>query len=510
MSFARKFDDDEPSLVHGSISPAEVRPGDHVSARLISIDPSFKYEREMRVWRISPLGVELLCENDKVLPKGLAIDLSLQIANQKTLLSGLIVDDVTESKNQHFVHVRLVPRIKERIESIDRRTSNRWICSDEFYPTAVASNPASFNDFIYFQIRDISSGGLRLHTSLRNKFIVSGMVFDCIVNFPMVSQIKMRLEVKTVRVELLNGKEVLVLGSTYDQSDRHTVETVGQYLMQFGAVSSLEELRVNGLNVERVSEAVQMSYVRTKEEYDKVLELRYAAYREAGKIKDGAKAQDMADGFDSRARIVIGKYKGEIVCSARLIFNQFEETMEQERFVKWPSDLPRRDEMVEIMRACTRPDFRRSDLLISMFKFIAVTVAQSRRKWIIICATDDMKPLYSRIGFHEVGLSYEHSGLNNLKHNVMLANVPDAMEGKTVDAFTWNIVWSDVSSYLQDYGILQPDPVTGIRLMLYRFVRPLAFLLYNFKKSVKHVSRKKGATDVRGALGSSGVKQKAG
>lgn len=488
MSLTRKFDQDPISPIHGPITPAEVREGDAITARVASADPQFKFDAKFRVWRMSPLGVELLSDGQSSLPKGLPVDLDLNIAMQKTTLSGLVVDDIVENNNKHFVHIRLIPRQKERIESTERRNSNRWICSDEFYPTAVAANPAKFNDFVYFKVRDISSGGLKLHTSLRNKFVVPGVSFDCIVNFPMVSQITMRLEIKTVRVELVNGKEVLVLGAVFDKNDKHIVETVGQYLMQFGSVKSLDELRSQGLNVETVSEAVQFSYVRTKEEYDEVLALRYAAYLAAGKLKDGVTPNDMADAFDARARIVIGKYKNEIVATSRLIFNQFEETMEQEKFVKWPVELPRRDEMVEIMRACTRPDFRKSDLLISMFKFIAVTVAQSKRKWIVICATDDMRPLYQKIGFHEVGLSYNHVNLNNLKHNVMLANVPDAMEGKTVGALTWNIVWSDVSSYLQDYGLINPDPMTNVRLALYRLVRPVAVFLYSVRKRAKGIS----------------------
>ncbi|MCB0363470.1 MAG: GNAT family N-acetyltransferase, partial [Bdellovibrionales bacterium] len=416
--------------------------------------------------------------------KGTMIDLELHIGLQKTILSGLVVDDIVSDSKISYLHIRLIPRVKPRIESIERRRSTRWICSDEFYPTAVASNPARFNEFVYFRIRDISSNGLKVQTSLRNKFIIPGMTFDCIVNFPMVSQIKMKFVVKTVRIELDYGKEVLAVGVTY-VADKFITESVGQYLMQFGSVSSLQELRKEGFSVESVAQAVQFSYVRTKEDYDRVLQLRYQAYSYAGKLKEGAKPIDMADSFDSRARIVIGKYKGEIVASARLIFNQFEDKMEQESFVKWPVDLPRRDEMVEIMRACTHPDFRKSNLLMSLFRFIAITVTQSRRKWIVICATDDMIDLYKKIGFHKVGLNYLHSGLNNLKHNIMLANVPHAMEGRTVGPIAWNLIWSDVSSYLQEYEISEMDPIANIRLAIYRFFSPLAKLLYYMQKKLK-------------------------
>lgn len=494
MSQGKTFNESSISSIHGGIVPAEIRDGDPVFARLVSLagDPAFN--REFRVWRMSPLGVELLVEDAHSVPKGTSLDLELKVGTQKSILCGLVVDDLVSENNVHLLHIRLISKPATRADNIERRNSDRWMCSDQFFPTAVASNPAKFNDFIYFKVRDLSNGGMKLHTSLRNKFVMPGMTFDCIVNFPMVTQIKMKITIKNLRIEMDGTREVLALGVTYNPGDRDVQNAVGQYLMQFGSVDSLNELVNSGVYVSNVSEAVQFSYVRTKEDYDRVLALRFLAYKDAGKIKEGATEQDMADEFDARARIVMGTYKGEVVCSARLIFNQFDDKMEQERFVRWPTNLPRRDEMVEIMRACTRPDFRGSDLLISMFKFIAIAVAQSKRKWIVICATKNMAPLYRRIGFHDVGLSYEHQGLNGLPHDILIANVPDAMMGKTVGPLEWNIIWSGVSAYLQQYDLLDLDPATNLRLGVYRLLAPVASLarfFYERKKTKSILSARK-------------------
>lgn len=485
MSAERRFPESTISSVHGTIVPAEVREGDGIHAKLIVNSGGIHLEKTLRVWKMSPLGIELMADGLDTLPKGIVVDLEVQIGFHKSVLSGLLVDDIIEENGKRFLHIRLTPRTRERIESVERRTASRWICSDDFFPTGVASNPAKFNDFIYFKIRDISVGGLKIHTSLRNKFIISGMVFDCLINFPMISQIKVQVVVKSVRVELIGGKEVLAIGVTYDTNDRETSSVVAQYLVQFGASASLEELRTQGFATGSISDAVSFSFVRTKEEYDQILELRHIAYRAAGKVDAQTRPEEMADAFDARSRIVIGKYKGQVVASARLIFNQFEDRMEQENFVKWPEQLPRRDEMVEITRACTRPEFRRSDLLIAMFRFIAVTVTHSKRKWIVICATDEMSPLYRRIGFLDQNLSYAHTKLNGLKHNILLANVPDAMAGKTVDFVTWNIVWSGVSSYLGNYSLLQSDQMTNIRLSIFRLLGPLANLIYKLEKAFR-------------------------
>ena len=109
-----------------------------------------------------------------------------------------------------------------------------------------------------------------------------------------------------------------------------------------------------------------------------------------------------------------------------------------------------------------------------MFKFCAIAVAQSKRKWVVICATKKMAPLYKRMGFHEVGLNYEHQGLNGLHHEILVGNVPDAMMGKTVGPLEWNYIWADVANYLQQYDLLELDPATNLRLGVYRLLSPIA------------------------------------
>src|SRR5688572_26338364 len=128
MSLARKFDAKDISPIHGSITPADVRENNNISAKIVSVDPAFRFSKVLRVWRLSPLGVELFSDDESMIPKGLPVDLELQVGFQTSVLSGLVVDDVVEHHGgRRILHVRLIPQIKERIESIERRKSNRWI-----------------------------------------------------------------------------------------------------------------------------------------------------------------------------------------------------------------------------------------------------------------------------------------------------------------------------------------------------------------------------------------------
>jgi predicted GNAT family N-acyltransferase len=467
--------------VHGPFTPHDVRPNETISA--LVTHPTTGEEIEVQVWRLSPIGLELVDPSGRLAKsKNASIDLKLQMGQQISRLEGLIVDEQSPQGQKTFVCVRLTAPTATRADGTERRKSNRWLCSDQFYPTAVASNPAKYNDFIYFKIKDLSRTGMRLTTSLRNKFIIKGLTFDCLINFPMVTQTSLKIRIENVSVTMEDGKEVLSVGASFDASDKKIFEAISQYVFQFGNLNSIEELRNEGMNVGKVTTAVEFGFARTKEEYDQVLELRRLAYAKAGKVSETTKAEDMADLYDARARIVIGKYKGEVVACARLTFSEFEDRMEQENYVDWPDHLPRRDEMVEVMRACTRPDFKGTDLLLALFRFMALSVVQSKRQWIVICATDELTPLYLKIGFQPTGLSYNHPKLNQIKHSVFIANVPAAMTGKGVSPLYWNVVWGDLAQYLEDYDLIDIDPAMNVRLSLYRLFKPFAMLVRKLTK----------------------------
>ncbi len=345
------------------------------------------------------------------------------------------------------------------------------------FPTAIAANPARYNDFVYLKFRDLSRNGARVVTSLRNKFIVRGMRLECLVSFPLVSQIRMELVVRNVSVTHEQGKDLLSLGVEFVASDSRDLNVIAQYLLQFGDTESLESLRQAGLIPASMGKAVDYSFVRTQEEYEQVLLLRTDAYGDAGKLPEGSQPEYMADAYDAKSKIIVGKYRGKVVSSARMYFPEYGDVLEQEEFVPWPLSLGRRDEAVEIMRVCTHRDFRRSDLLFSLLRFIAVTAIQAKRYKIVGCATDNLLPLYEKVGLKNTGLSYELPTLNNIRHWMIVGDARRCVLGNDVGPILWNALWRDTTDYLVDNQLLSLDLVTKIRLIIYRAMGPLAHIL---------------------------------
>src|SRR5690606_979875 len=144
---------------------------------------------------------------------------------------------------------------------------SRWICSSQFDPVAIAPNPAQFNDFLYFKIRDISKSGIRAITSLRNKFIVPGMELTLQVSFPIPSQMSTIMKVVQIGVTTEGAKDYLEVGMTFTSLARQQREIIGQYLVQFSDADSLKRISEDGFFALSLTNGVDYQYIKSEEDF---------------------------------------------------------------------------------------------------------------------------------------------------------------------------------------------------------------------------------------------------
>ena len=189
----------------------------------------------------------------------------------------------------------------------------------------------------------------------------------------------------------------------------------------------------------------------------------------------------MGDMFDTNSRIIVGKYHDEIIASARVHFNVLDEEMEHEKYVTWPSEFPRRDQIFELTRVCTHPEFRSNDLLASLLRFIAATCLQPQRPWVLVSSTDTLMPFYKKIGLEDTGLRYEHPVFQG-NQNVLLSNAYDILLGRAVHPIYWNALWKDVFAYLLESGVISPDAMDRARIRAYKLLSPLTALAYRHRQ----------------------------
>ena len=479
------------SKIHKIIRPADVRENDRIEARIRLKDN--KDYVPARVWKMSPLGVELVQPDiDPPLRKGDPIDLELLIAGQRIQFEGLVVDLAQENESISLAGVRFSKSPSIRDDSSDRRNSERWLCSPEYHPTASCPTPGHIRDHMYFRIADISSEGLLLTCSLRNKLPVPGLILSLTSNFGVDGTFNAPVQIVRVGFTTEGGKDRLAVGVKFLTLTERMKSIMGQYLVQFSNVESLEDLRTNGFWPASVANAVNFSFLTTDAEYADVLALRKRAHDEDANLKQNVSVEDMGDMHDTSSRIIVGSHLGKIICTARIRFNTSDEPLEHEALLEWPSELPQRSEILEIGRLAVDPKYRHGDLLQGLFEYIAATCVHDRAFVVMSCLSRMVK-FFEKVGFRDTGLRYEGSIFNETAF-VLIGDAKSAMLGKNVNPIYWNLIWKRVSSYMLESRVIDAHGVDKIRLNVYRMLSPIAGFIAairdrRLRKNIKNVTK---------------------
>ncbi len=427
-------------------------------------------EIKATVYRLSPLGVELILNKDNAttLTEGDEINLKLQIGASMCEFTGIKVASVQIGEHHTLFGFRWCARDNSYDPSTERRGSSRWMCGEHYLPAGVAPNPARFNDYIYFVVRDISLDGMQLSTSLRNKFLIPGMVLDSTVSFPLIGQVNIKLKIINTRILSSSGKDSLGLGVQLLEKTESINGCLGQYLLQFGSGLTVRDLKASGLKVKSANDAISYSFVKTANDYRDVLKLRYKAYAQVGKADSNSSEESMSDMFDTQSRILMAKHQGRLIGSWRITFHTPDEKNEYDQFVTFPDNFPRRDEVVVLSRLCTDPEYRGSDLFYGLIKQCFIVALQSKRRYILGGCTEALLPLYKKIGLTPWEIFYEHGGLQKVKEQIIVADVVSILTGKNVDLTVWSEMYADLLAYLSQFSEIPTDPLTNLRLSVYK------------------------------------------
>jgi predicted GNAT family N-acyltransferase len=479
--------------IHGTVTPADVRPGDPISARVRTAGAPDE-GAAAPVWRISPLGVELV----RTAPLGAvstgdAVDVTLRVGTSVSSFSGLRVAAIRSDRGRELVALRWASSggADEGANRGERRDAARWSCGDEYLPTGVMQSSVRYDEHVHFRIVEISRSGMQLLTSLRNKYLIPGVRFEATCAFPAVGEAKISFQVARADVTVQRGKKYLAVGATWSVRDRRVRDRVAQYLLRFGPGTTFRALRADAFEPTTATGAFEYASVRTEEEYREVLALRRLAYAEAGKIAVGARDEDMADPFDDKSRILIARHQGKIVATLRLMFPATaSDPLKHAEYMELPESLPAPDELVEVSKACTHPDFRGGDLFYSMTKRAAVTIVQAGRRYLFMSCTSPLVPIYRRLGMRKIGASYEHPTMRS-EHHLLLGDIPRMMTGEGLNPIFWNVVIGrDVWDYARLCGIVPGTLAQRARVLLWRMFAPLGFVASLYVRSLRSRSRR--------------------
>ncbi len=194
------------------------------------------------------------------------------------------------------------------------------------------------------------------------------------------------------------------------------------------------------------------------------------------KATPDATPEQMGDAHDARSRIVTARWNGKLVGSIRVTFPRSEaDRLRHEDYCELPRTLPPRTELVEMSKACTHPEFRGSDLFYSIVKHAAVVTIQSRRRYILMSCTDQLFPIYRKLGLRDLGISYVHASMG-LRHRVMLGDVASMAAGG-MNPVVWNLaIGPEVWAFANLCGAVPRSPWRDACVKLLPLFKPLMFL----------------------------------
>ncbi len=461
--------------VHGEVAPADVRAGDPITARLRIRGEDVAAQ----VWRISPLAVELVRTPAlAALAVGDAADVTLRVGTSVATMRGARVVATPAERGRDLVALRWPQQPEAERRGGEKRAASRWTCGSDYVPTGVAPSAVRYSDHLRFRIVEISRSGMRLTTSLRNKFLVPGVSFEATCTFPTIGDARIEFRVVHARVARIDGKPVLVLGTRYAVKDARTLEQIALYLLQFGEGMTVQELRATGFEVRASSRVVDYACVRTDAEYREVLALRRTAYVHAKKASQDVKDVDMGDGFDAFSRILYARHAGRIVASVRLAFpRSATDPLKHEEYLDLPEALPPRDQLVEASKACTHPDYRGGDIFYRMMNLAALTTMQGGRRYILMSCTRALLPVYRKLGFYKVGGEYVHPTMK-IAHQLLIGDAAAIVAGTRMNPVIWHLVDGPALwAFARSCGAARPSRWLDFRVAVYRLFKPIAVLV---------------------------------
>lgn len=468
-------------LIHGPYLPASVYPGMGVTATATADDGA---EVPLRIWRLSPQGIEFTCVPELHLEVGQALTFELMLAGQKLAYSGTVVSPEHADGDIKLSGVKYEPQ--ERVatlaqESREDRQKKRFRVSKRFFPTGVAYAPLTFHDAILFTVKDVSATGMRLSTSMRNKFLVPGLVLTAQIHFPPMASSTVKLRICNLAVVNEDGQYFQSIGAHIVEHDSAFAAAMGQYILQFGEgkeAPTPKEVTDQQLAIDNHANIIDWGFAETVKDFKDVAALRLLTY--ADESRDNI-VRSMT--FDDRSRMLIGRFRGQIVASLRLIFCSLDDDLfEVESYMPLPPQYLQRMATAEPSLLCIHPDFQHTDLALDLMRFTMFVMLQASRRWAIHASNPYLVPFLLKIGFVDTGLKLPATADGRAHWHVLHADIEAIVDGRGIGPVMWNKLFHGREEHLHHQHWRKTGKVDAMRLATYRMLEPAAGIIKKISK----------------------------
>ena len=236
---------------------------------------------------------------------------------------------------------------------------------------------------------------------------------------------------------------------------------------------SPEEIREAEFKVHEISNTFRFRYLKTKEEYEEVLNLRLQAYLQAGKLKEDVTRDQLIAPLDKISRILVAYHGKKMVASVALSFPDSEhEQLDTERALSggYPPGMPKKTDLIEVARLCTHPNYRRGDLLLRMFEQMYKVFAFSDRNYILTSTDNKLWNIYKKLGFRKTGHTYLHPYLEGIEHSLIIVKRGAGTHSYKLNPLAWNYLYRNMTNHVLARRSIEYGVFGQIKMLVYRLI----------------------------------------
>jgi hypothetical protein len=331
-----------------------------------------------------------------------------------------------------------------------------------------------YKDYFYYEraavrVLAISSRELQIEIYDTELLLLPGMMIELLL--AVQAAVGPRIRGQVNQVIAVDERHVLAT-LTVEKIPRAMEADLVNHLLQNTDLSP-EQIRNAGFSVREIANSFRFRYLRSQDEYEEVLKLRYAAYKKAGKVKENMTPADLAAPLDHISRILLAYHGSKLVASVALTFPEHnEEILDTERALigGYPKKFPDKTKVIEVSRLSTDPEYRRGDLLLRTFEQIYKVLGLSDRTYLVSSTDNKLWPLYKRLGFKKINKSYLHPYLAGIEHHVIIASRDIGTHAKSIDPLRWNMLYGNMTGFLQSRSKIKHTILSRVRVALFQFI----------------------------------------
>ncbi|MGO8998475.1 MAG: GNAT family N-acyltransferase [Polyangiaceae bacterium] len=418
------------------------------------------------VMKIGPAGLSVACDPTESLdlPAGTPVDVEWSPADAPPFVSHGRAKRASLALRSR----RSVRELDVAFDPAPPRSADEHALSELHWLTAYAPDPFFFREWHTLKITAAGPRTLRAVASSRARSLVPGLPLALTIVVPVLGSFLVRAHVTGVVPDV--RPEEIDVSLAIDEAPADFSEALAELVLAGSDGVTLARLRRDGFALGALTRAMTVGYVENDEDMQQVLALRLAAYHSKNKFAFAKSAADMLDPYDAYSRQIVCRVGSRIVGAVRLVYVDCDRTRSEELALgaplpDWLFDVP----FGEISRLCTHPEFRGSDVLITLLQHLGRVAAMSGLPW-LLGSCDDQCPLYEKLGFKKMpGVRYDAYGRAGI--DVVAVELKDFFDGRGMGALVWGHVHAPVVDFLARRGIIRPRGLGRVRAALYRVFR---------------------------------------